>query len=491
MNLQLITNLTGFENDLCDVIRLFFEAFELVSENPDYEIKLEYSENSESENMQACVEILINGEQVSHYQHSMAANFPSTLEKKRYMKRVAKISLFRALKSLLPDTFTPWGSLTGIRPTHLLRELEEETNAEQAKEMFLQHFDVEIAKYEYAKQIIDIQKPIIQSIKPNDIDIYIGIPYCKTKCLYCSFPSAVRTKRTDMGEYINALKSDISQGATLLKSIGYSIRSIYIGGGTPTVLDENELYDLLSHTLSCYDTYGLEFTVEAGRPDTITPEKLKILKNAGVTRLSINPQTMNESTLKTIGRSHSAKDIITAYEQAKALGFDINMDIIACLPYESEADFAHTLNEISKFDIENLTVHTLAIKRASTLKEAINDWKSSMPDSETGNNMLNMAHKTAQIMQMQPYYMYRQKYMRGNLENIGFAKAGKECIYNIDMMEEMTSIMAHGAGAMTKRIYKGSSLRVERLPNPKDIKTYINKQQALFEGKEKLFRCRQ
>ncbi len=483
MKIALNTNLTGFENDLCDVVRLFFGEIEL-SDDAEYSIFVEYSE---SEAMYARAEISQNSERLAFFEQTITAEYSSDILKKRYMKRVAKVALFRALKKAFSYSFTPWGSLTGIRPTHLLRELEEESDPIQAKDTFLNLFDVQPEKYALAKQIIDVQKPIITNIKPGDIDVYINIPYCKTKCLYCSFPSAVRTNKTDMHAYIDALKADIAHGAKLTGSRGMTVRAIYMGGGTPTVLTESELDELLTHILGCYGEIGVEFTVEAGRPDTITQKKLQILKQYGVTRLSINPQSMNAGTLIAIGRSHTPQEIISAYEQARELGFTINMDIIACLPHEGEADFTHTLNEISKLDIDNLTVHTLAVKRASSLKESLEDWAMSMPDSETANNMLNTAHRIAESMDMRPYYMYRQKYMRGNLENIGYARAGAECIYNIDMMEEMTSILAHGAGAMTKRIYKGSTLRVERLPNPKDIATYMNKQSELFAKKDKLF----
>ena len=225
--------------------------------------------------------------------------------------------------------------------------------------------------------------------------------------------------------------------------------------------------------------------MEAGRPDTITPEKLRVLKDCGVSRISINPQTMQDKTLRTIGRFHTGEDIRRAFAQAREAGFtSINMDVIAGLPGETLADFASTLTQIREMGPENLTVHTLAIKRSSRLKERLEEYP--LPDGETAEAMVRLGAEEAARMGMEPYYMYRQKYMNGNLENVGYARPGTECMYNIDMMEETVSILAHGAGAMTKRVYGGEN-RVERLPNPKDVPTYFAKLPRLFERKQALF----
>lgn len=251
------------------------------------------------------------------------------------------------------------------------------------------------------------------------------------------------------------------------------------------MLSENELDDLLQHVLSSYGGFGKEFTLEAGRPDTITREKLRIMKRHGVKRISINPQSMNETTLARIGRSHTVQDIIACFDMAREVGFDsINMDLICGLPGEDESAMQRTLEALLKLNPDNLTVHTLALKRSSRLIDSINE--TSLPPSETVENMLLLGGEAAEMLNMQPYYMYRQKYMSGNLENVGYAKKGKECIYNIDMMEDTTSILAHGAGAMTKCIYDRER-RVERVPSPKDIATYIAKVDMLAEEKAKLF----
>jgi oxygen-independent coproporphyrinogen-3 oxidase len=295
----------------------------------------------------------------------------------------------------------------------------------------------------------------------------------------------VRSKKANVEGYLDALKKDITLGSGIVRDAGLNVRSIYIGGGTPTSLDRNELDGLLCHTLKSYGGSGREFTVEAGRPDTIDKDKLSVLKDHGVTRISINPQSMNEKTLTCIGRSHTAGDIEGAFRLARDAGFNtINMDIIAGLPGEDPDDFQYTLDRVSEFAPENLTVHTLAIKRSSLLKQRLLEYP--LPGPDEAEAMVGNAASTAARLRMQPYYMYRQKYMRGNLENVGYSVPGAECVYNIDMMEETTSIMAHGAGAMSKRVFDREQ-RVERIPAPKDIGTYINKTSELSSRKAKLF----
>ena len=485
------TNLPEFFNDISDEIRLFLDMTDIVSEstnNADYIIDANLSDHNNI--WTATAYIYKHSELKSVYIFDYTAIQGDEIVVKRHKKRCIKIAVFRALKKYFPDNYTPWGSLTGIRPTKLLRELECEFTDEESKHIMTSMFDVTDKKYQIAKQIVDIQMPIINSVKENDIDIYIGIPYCKTKCLYCSFPSGIRTDKTDMRSYINALKHDIEFGAKIVSDYGYNIRCSYMGGGTPTVLTEDELYEVLEHAQKCYGSLGHEITVEAGRPDTITSKKLKILHDAGVNRISINPQTMNDSTLELIGRSHTSKQLEESYYCAKDFGFAINMDMIIGLPSEGISEVENTLNRIEDMKPDNLTVHTLALKKSSRLIQLINDKKTDlvMPDAELADTMVEMGLNRAKNMGMQPYYMYRQKYMRGNLENIGYSMPGMECVYNIDMMEETVSIMSHGAGSMSKRIFDGRTLRVERIANPKDITTYISKADKVIEDKINLFK---
>lgn len=409
----------------------------------------------------------------------------SALERKKIEKRVLKLACYRLLKQLYPEVATPWGSLTGIRPTKLFRELSEEGGTKYAIEMFRETFDVSNEKTTLAKRICAIQEPCIQSIHPNDVDIYIGIPFCKTKCLYCSFPSEILGKNDRLPGYLEALKRDIAAGAALIRERGLRVRSFYMGGGTPTVLSAAQLEDLLAYTRMQYGSLGGEATVEAGRPDTIDRDKLDVLKQAGIQRISINPQTMNDETLLRVGRTHTAKDVRYMYELARKIGFDsINMDLIAGLPGETPADMERTCQAVLELQPENLTVHSLAIKRSSLLKTKLGEFP--LTSAEQVEEMTRIGAAYAERLGMNPYYMYRQKYMSGNLENVGYALPGKECVYNIDMMEETASILSHGAGTMTKRVFGGEN-RIERLPSPKDVPTYLLKLDRLIEDKYQFF----
>ena len=486
---SLFTNHVEFANDIAEEIRLFTDTPEVVrvsslpaSCKGDLTVMAELIENDDTWTTRASVTADgKNGE----YTCVREAVTGSGLLMKRYRKRLLKIAVFRAMRQVF-DEFTPWGSLTGIRPTRLLRELSEQMGEREALRFLEEEFDVAPQKLALAREIVQVQQPILaQGDWQRDLDVYIGIPFCKTRCLYCSFASQVRRKDTDMAAYIIALKEDIRLGAVAARESGYRIRSMYLGGGTPTVLTEEELHDVLSYALGAYGGFGCELTVEAGRPDTITRGKLKIIKELGADRISINPQTMNPFTLEIIGRNHGPEEIYTAYHAARDMGFGcINMDLIAGLPGEDVEDVRHTLDEIMRLAPDNMTMHTLALKRSSKLKERLDEFR--QVPAATADEMVRLGAAAAGRLGMRPYYMYRQKYMRGNLENVGYALPGKECLYNIDMMEETTSIMSHGAGSMTKRIFGGEQ-RVERIPSPKDIATYIAKVEELSQRKRTLF----
>lgn len=477
MVIRLYTN-TGFYNDIAEELRLFTDAAVVCAESPeDTDVRVML------EDWTARAQCRLNGEE-AEYSYSRTPVEGSALVVKRYKKRCVKIAAFRMMRKIY-DTSTPWGSLTGIRPTRLYRELLEDGGEAEADRMMLREFDVKPEKLMLAKTITSVQQGVFKTQTPQDVDVYIGIPYCKTRCLYCSFAAEVRTVKTDMSAYLSAMKADIASGAKIMREGGYRLRSIYMGGGTPTVLSAAELEELLGFALESYGGYGTEFTVEAGRPDTIDAEKLRLLRNLGVGRISINPQSMNAQTLERIGRSHSPQSIYDVFTLARETGFDnINMDVIAGLPGEDTAAMKRTLDAIAEMSPDSLTVHTLAIKRSSRLKQCLEAYP--LPDGHTAEEMTALGAKATESMQMRPYYMYRQKYMRGNLENVGYAAEGKECIYNVDMMEETTSILAHGAGAMSKRIFGGEH-RVERVPNPKDPATYIQKMELLQRQKRELF----
>lgn len=479
------TNRPEYRNDIAEEIRLFLGLTEI-----------EPAEGEDDDKFELVFKLLLNNNDnrftiqagAGAFRADDAFTIPadaSALLVKKIEKRKLKLVCYKLLKQLYPDVATPWGSLTGIRPTKLFRELTLEGGAEYARETFVNLFDVSADKTALAESICTVQEPHLSSVSPNDVDLYIGIPFCKTKCLYCSFPSEVLSKKSRLEEYLTALKREIQAGAEIVRQNGLRVRSFYMGGGTPTVLSADQLEALLSYTLEQFGSFGLESTVEAGRPDTIDREKLAVFKRLDVTRISINPQTMNDDTLLRVGRAHTAADVERVYALAQEIGFDsINMDLIAGLPGETPEDMRRTCEKILQLAPDCLTVHSLAIKRSARLKTEMEEY--ALANAEDAQAMTRLGADCANQLGMRAYYMYRQKYMSGNLENIGYSMPGKECVYNIDMMEETASILAFGAGTMTKRVFGGEN-RIERLPNPKDVPTYLGKLDRLIEAKRTFF----
>ncbi|MBQ4160079.1 MAG: coproporphyrinogen dehydrogenase HemZ, partial [Clostridia bacterium] len=308
-----------------------------------------------------------------------------------------------------------------------------------------------------------------------------------TRCLYCSFVSAdLRYTKKYVEDYVRLLGREIEYSAQKIKEHGLNVQSVYFGGGTPTSLSAEALDFLLTQVQKHVDlTNTVEFCVEAGRPDTITKEKLETLKKHGVTRISINPQTMNDKTLEAIGRAHSAADICATFALARSLGFEnINTDLIVGLPMETEADFAHTLSRISELHPENITVHTMSVKRGSALHQKLGDYSLTNPD--TVNAMLTLAQSFMQGIHYEPYYMYRQKNMLGNFENVGYTKPGCESIYNINIMEEVQTILALGGSASSKFVDPKTD-RIERIFNFKSPIEYINRFDEILKKKDDFF----
>lgn len=331
-----------------------------------------------------------------------------------------------------------------------------------------------------------VEKKVIGKIDDNKFSLYVNIPFCPTRCLYCSFLSNPIGKYGDLVDiYTDKLIYEVHSIKALLKN--KTIDTVYIGGGTPTSLPVKSLEKIIKNI---YETLGKdcirEFTVEAGRPDTITEDMLLMLHDNDIKRISINPQTMCEKTLSLIGRNHTPQDIIDAYRLAKDVGFEtINMDIIVGLPGEGPEEIKATMNEIIKLNPDNLTVHTMAIKRASKLKKSLGEY--SLTAQNTIEEMLGITRSYSERMDMHPYYMYRQKQILGNFENVGYSKIGRECIYNILIMEEKQTIVAVGAGGVTKICYPKEN-RIERVPNVKDLKEYINRVEEMIQRKEYYFK---
>lgn len=373
-----------------------------------------------------------------------------------------------------------WGFMTGIRPTKITMKKwhefkqnnEEESNIDSmTKEWLEDYYNVSCVKSALAVQVVKEENQLLECADLEDgYSLYIGIPFCKTRCSYCSFTAYPLDKWVDrMDEYLDNLCDELIYIAN--KSKNKTLDAIYIGGGTPTSLEADQL-DRLFKVLKGYFPYSKvkEITVEAGRPDTITYEKLLVMKNNGVDRISINPQTMNEETLKKVGRSHSVEEVRLIFKEAREVGFDnINMDIILGLPGETTEDVRNTLEQIKVLGPDSLTVHSLAMKRASKMN--INS--ENIEESDIIGDMVNMSSEYAQEMGLKPYYLYRQKSIAGNNENIGYAKEGKSCLYNVLIMEEKQSIVAAGAGSASKIILEKKQNNILRIENVKEVNEYI------------------
>lgn len=379
----------------------------------------------------------------------------------------------------------PWGMLTGIRPTKIIYQMIEQGKTdEEMTEYFQSTYRTTEQKARLCKDVAKKEYEILSKISYEDeYSMYIGIPFCPSTCLYCSFtsfPIGIYQKKVEA--YLLALCKEMDYVAATYAN--KRLTTLYIGGGTPTALSAEELEFLLTKIEEKFNLSHLkEYTVEAGRPDSITREKLEVIYSHPVTRISINPQTMNDETLKIIGRNHTAKQTTLAYQMAREVGFDnINMDIITGLPGEGIEELSRTLSHIKKLRPDSLTVHSLAIKRAARLNQNMERYASMVKGST--NEMLLLVEDTAREMGLFPYYMYRQKNIPGNLENVGYSVPGKESLYNILMMEEKQDIIALGAGASTKYVYPKEN-RIERVENVKDIDHYIERIEEMIVRKRK------
>ena len=381
------------------------------------------------------------------------------MEAKRLEKRYLKIALYGVLV-FLTGRELPYGCLTGIRPTKLYAEL-----GEGAHDVFLQDFSVRPEKLVLIERIVREQEGLRNPDPERVADLFVFIPFCPTRCAYCSFVSMpVDRQRKLLRPYTDDLTEEIGWLKKRAKKLGYSIRAVYVGGGTPTALPLDMLDEVLA---ACRVRGAKEFTVEAGRPDTITEEALALLKSRGVTRVSVNPQTFNDETLKRIGRRHTAADVERAYALARDR-FDVNMDLIAMLPGESAEDFFRTVDRAAELSPANVTVHTLYLKKGSELRTG--GYKST--ENSEAERMVDYALTKLSASGYEPYYMYRQKYTSGNLENVGYTKPGKACLYNMDVMEEDTTVFAAGAAAISKKVTPAINL-IERNANYKEPLEYV------------------
>lgn len=422
-------------------------------------------------------EVYKNGVLVAQYEVEYSNKDITPREK----KRVIKMSLYMCLKEL--TGYAPkWGMITGIRPAKTVNELfDSGCDQNEARRFLVDKYFASNEKADLTIEVAKAEREILSRNTNGDYSIYIGIPFCPTRCLYCSFTSYPLNQYKKMVDgYLDKLIEEIEFVASRVDK--NKLMTIYIGGGTPTSLNEAQLERLLCVVKNSFATnLALEYTVEAGRPDTISREKLEILKKYGVGRISINPQTMNQKTLEIIGRHHTVEEVKTVFQMAREVGFDnINMDLILGLPEETTLDVMHTMEEIYKLNPDSLTVHTLAVKRASRLKEKFDDY--TLTEGALMEEMISISAEYAKKMNMKPYYMYRQKNMIGNFENVGYCREGKECIYNVEIMEEKQTIIALGAGGTTK-VYNSETNQLTRVFNVKSIEDYTSRLDEMLERK--------
>ena len=394
---------------------------------------------------------------------------------------------FYRLLSELTGMDPGWGTLTGVRPLKLAYEMLQEAGSVSGMEVLLsERYLLSADKISLLREIMEYQLSVLEGDPSSRAGLYIGIPFCPTRCEYCSFASTVAPEE-EISRYFDNLLREISFTAELARQHGTAIESVYVGGGTPTTLSAEQLDSLIAAVISGFniDPADVEFTIEAGRPDTITAEKLQVMRSRGVGRISINPQSMKDETLRRIGRDHTADDIRRGYELALQYDFDvINADLIAGLPGESEQDFRATLEEILTLGANNITVHTLSVKRGSRLRE--HDPEYYRRDTDKVSAMVSYAGKRLSEAGFVPYYIYRQKHQMGALENVGYCRKGNHSIYNIRIMEEKQTIIALGAGGIGK-VYYPEEDRLERVANVGNYKIYNERFDEILERKHKYY----
>lgn len=408
------------------------------------------------------------------------------MARKRTFSELVKLGIYDTVAPAL-ETPPAWGALTGVRPAKLVRSLlSRGLTRGQVAERFRTRYFVSPERTALAVRCAAYAQEAVDSLQKDEVSLYLGIPFCPSRCAYCSFVSSSIERSADLIEpYLDALCAEVAATGALLREKGKKVTSVYIGGGTPTTLSADQLSRLMEQTANVMDFSALrEYTVEAGRPDTITPEKLRAIRAGGADRVSINPQTMNDAVLARIGRKHSAEDVVRAYDEARAAGFPvINMDTIAGLAGDTPESFAQTIERILELDPENITVHTLAIKRGADLS----DRAANAAQHDCVAKMLDFVQENLPRAGYGPYYLYRQKFSAGGFENVGWCKPDTESFYNIAMMEEIQTILSCGAGGVSKRVEPESG-RITRFNAPKYPKEYLGAGVRIDTGKRHLLR---
>lgn len=469
----LIQNDERYDYDIRTLLQAFYENEKIVPARDNTRMQLTVTFQEEGEH-----QAVFQTEDGSVIKRSFSGDYRD----KMLTRNTVKEAIYSILCEACGHTL-PWGTLTGIRPVKIITGyLEQGCSEQEALARFKKDYVASDQKAELSLEVAKKEQEILKGIDyDRQYSLYIGIPFCPSRCLYCSFTSYPLTLYEEyVDTYLSALFREIDFAKDAMK--GRHVNSIYIGGGTPTSLTAGQLNRLLHKIEASFDlSYMREFTVEAGRPDSITRDKLAAILESPATRISINPQTMNDQTLKLIGRNHTVEQVKETFYLAREMGFDnINMDLIMGLLGENEQMVAHTLSEIEALSPDNLTIHSLAIKRAANLNTRREEYEHVARG--TTNEMLLMADRTARTLSMKPYYLYRQKNIPGNFENVGYARTGKEGIYNILIMEEKQTILALGAGAASKYVF-GKGQRIERTENVKDVKLYVERIDEMIKRK--------
>ena len=460
-----------------DKISFILNSFEENTDSDDLSLYCSVEELSDDKYL-IRLKYLLNGEVI------LSEDLNSDEGMKESRKHIKEV-IYRNL-SVLTGITSPWGSLTGIRPAKLVNMMMKDGLSEnEIKQTLKDKYLVSETKSEFVYETAATQAYLLNGRDKGKISVYIGIPFCPTRCLYCSFTSnPINKYRKMIDRYIDSLLLEIDTVANYIRELKPEIESIYIGGGTPTSLSAEHLDKLLRKVKELYSVSSSqpkEFCVEAGRPDSIDEDKLRVMHINGVNRISVNPQTLNDKTLELIGRRHSNCDFYSAFQLARDMGFtNINTDIIAGLPGETFEMFKYTMDNIIKLSPENITVHTMSIKKASLLKQEVE--KYDISDSREVEKMISYAYKAAKESNLHPYYLYRQKNMLGNLENTGYSKPGLESYYNVHIMEEDQTVLAFGAGGISKFVYHDTD-KIERVFNIKGVEEYIDRIDEMSERK--------
>ena len=467
---------TGYECK--DKLKLFCNLF--FSENEDVTVNSGLEKNGNIINVYTTISY--KGKVFDEdYYYTVSGEESPKMARKIYDSAVTKSFCHAAMK--IKKINLPWGVMSGIRPAKNVREfLESGVKKEELPKLLKSLYEVEENKINLAMTVAENEQEILKKAQKDCVSIYVGIPFCPTRCLYCSFVSTdVRVSGKYMEQYIELLITEIEKIKEILDKSCKKVQNIYIGGGTPTTLPEHLLQKLLKKLSTLFSENSLdEFTLEAGRPDTITPEKLLCARKNGVSRISINPQTMNEKTLVRVGRAHTPHMVNECFKMARDAGFNnINADLIAGLPGESLEDFKYSLDTVLGLDPENITVHSMCVKRSADFRFSGEE----LQQAQVMNDMLSYTQKRMAETGRIPYYMYRQKNISGNLENVGYAKPEFMSFYNINIMEETQTIIAAGCGGSTKVVENG---KITRVFNFKDPKTYIDRFDEIIKKKDEI-----